>query len=54
MVVSTANICAFGWKARDFALKGETGRPIRSPIHEGQRHARCLHLQSLSICESLD
>ncbi len=24
MVLSTANICAFGWKARDFALKGET------------------------------
>lgn len=22
MVLSTANICAFGWKARDFALKG--------------------------------
>ena len=25
MVLSTANICAFGWKARDFALKGVDG-----------------------------
>jgi AhpC/TSA family len=26
MVLSTANICAFGWKARDFALKGVDGK----------------------------
>src|SRR4029077_11728272 len=26
MVVNTANICAFGWKARDFALKGVDGK----------------------------
>jgi peroxiredoxin len=26
MVQSMANICAFGWKARDFALKGVDGR----------------------------
>jgi hypothetical protein len=25
MVRSTANICAFGWKARDFELKGIDG-----------------------------
>jgi peroxiredoxin len=26
MVLSTANICAFGWKARDFALKAVDGK----------------------------
>ena len=26
MVVSTAGICPFGWKARDFALKGVDGK----------------------------
>jgi peroxiredoxin len=26
MVVSTADICPFGWKARDFALKGVDGK----------------------------
>ena len=26
MVLSTANICAFGWKARDFALQGVDGK----------------------------
>ena len=26
MVLSTANICAFGWKARDFALEGVDGK----------------------------
>ncbi len=26
MVLSTAGICAFGWKARDFALKGVDGK----------------------------
>ena len=26
MVLGTANICAFGWKARDFALKGTDGK----------------------------
>jgi len=26
MVLSTANICDFGWKARDFALKGIDGK----------------------------
>jgi peroxiredoxin len=26
MVLSTVNICAFGWKARDFALKGVDGK----------------------------
>jgi peroxiredoxin len=26
MVLNTANICAFGWKARDFALKGVDGK----------------------------
>jgi hypothetical protein len=26
MVLSTANICDFGWKARDFALKGVDGK----------------------------
>jgi peroxiredoxin len=26
MVLSTANICAFGWKARDFSLKGVDGK----------------------------
>ena len=26
MVLNTANICAFGWKARDFALKGTDGK----------------------------
>ena len=26
MVLSTANICAFGWKAHDFALKGVDGK----------------------------
>jgi len=26
MVLSTANICAFGWKAHDFALQGVDGR----------------------------
>ena len=26
MVLSTADICAFGWKARDFALKGVDGK----------------------------
>ena len=26
MVLSTANICAFGWKARYFALKGVDGK----------------------------
>ena len=26
MVLSTADICPFGWKARDFALKGVDGR----------------------------
>ncbi len=26
MVLTTANICAFGWKARDFALKGVDGK----------------------------
>jgi hypothetical protein len=26
MVLRTANICAFGWKARDFALKGIDGK----------------------------
>jgi hypothetical protein len=26
MVASTADICAFGWKARDFALKGVDGK----------------------------
>ena len=26
MVLSTARICAFGWKARDFALKGTDGK----------------------------
>ena len=26
MVVPAANICAFGWKARDFALKGVDGK----------------------------
>ena len=26
MVPTTANICAFGWKARDFALKGTDGK----------------------------
>ena len=31
----TANICAFGWKARDFALKGVDGN-IRSPTCEPQ------------------
>jgi hypothetical protein len=25
-VLSTANICAFGWKAPDFALKGVDGK----------------------------
>ena len=44
MVLSTANICAFGWKARDFALKGV----------DGKTYSLRLHLQSLSVCESLD
>ena len=35
MVLNTANICAFGWKARDFALKGVDGN-IRSPTCEPQ------------------
>src|SRR4051794_12575462 len=26
MVLSTGNICAFGWKARDFALKAVDGK----------------------------
>src|SRR5262249_17711358 len=26
MVLNTADICAFGWKARDFALKGVDGK----------------------------
>ncbi len=26
MVLSAANICAFGWKAHDFALKGVDGK----------------------------
>jgi peroxiredoxin len=26
MVLGKANICAFGWKARDFALKGIDGK----------------------------
>jgi peroxiredoxin len=26
MVLGTANICAFGWKARDFSLKGVDGK----------------------------
>jgi hypothetical protein len=26
MVLSAANICAFGWKARDFSLKGVDGK----------------------------
>src|ERR1700739_727619 len=26
MVLTTANICDFGWKARDFALKGVDGK----------------------------
>ena len=26
MVLNTANICAFGWKARNFALKGVDGK----------------------------
>src|ERR1700680_3217514 len=26
MVLNTANICPFGWKARDFALKGTDGK----------------------------
>jgi peroxiredoxin len=26
MALTTANICAFGWKARDFALKGTDGK----------------------------
>ena len=55
MVLSTANICAFGWKARDFALKGVDGKTYSSPTYEGQKgRARNLHLQSLSVREGLD
>jgi hypothetical protein len=37
MVLSTAKICAFGWKARDFALKGVDGKTysladVRGPM----------------------
>ena len=37
MVLSAANICAFGWKARDFALKGVDGKTysladVRGPM----------------------
>ena len=39
MVLNTANICAFGWKARDFALKGVDGN-IRSPTCEPKWYAR--------------
>ena len=31
MVLSKRGICAFGWKAHDFALKGVDGKPPRSP-----------------------
>ena len=37
MVLTKNSICEFGWKARDFALKGMDGKPIRWPMCADQR-----------------
>ena len=52
MALAKTGICDFGWKARDFKLKGVDGKSLhacRRARVEG--HARRFHLQSLSVCE---
>jgi peroxiredoxin len=44
MVLSTANICAFGWKARDFALKGVDGKTYSLADVRGPKGALVIFL----------
>src|SRR3974377_1063495 len=37
MVLSKTNICAFGWKARDFALRGVDGKTYTLADVRGQK-----------------
>jgi hypothetical protein len=49
MALSKAEICDFGWKAK---LKGVDGKTYAlADVRGPEGYARCLHLQSLSVCE---
>jgi len=48
MALSGTSICNFGWKARDFALKGVTESPIRLPTCVGRR-VRSLSLSAIIV-----
>ena len=37
MALGKTGICDFGWKARDFKLKGVDGKVTRLPTYAGRR-----------------
>ncbi len=47
MALTKTSICDFGWKARDFALKGIDGKPTRLPM-PADRRARSLFSSAIT------
>jgi hypothetical protein len=52
MALSTANICAFGWKARDFALKGVDGKTYSLADVRGPKGTLVVFIPTKSVCSS--